>query len=161
MKPRLRAAAVIALGLVLASCQPPPRDIVVVWRNDRLVIDFPWSLWRLIGWQDREWCIDRVELFDQAGMLWTLNANRGCEHIRMPIVIGQPMPRFTAYGQPQMQPSVTYGVRVAGIGNGMVDFVLRGRKTPKIETEWDRLIAAPCGSHFGNCPTGVRRSVWQ
>ena len=149
-----RATVVAVIVLTLSSCQPPPRDIVVLWRNRQLVVDFPWSLWRIVGLQDRTYCVRRVELFNRAKLLWTLDTKEDvqCLDVTMPLRIGQPKVGFVSKGQPALRSGVTYGIAIDGIGKGRVDFTLRGDNQPKNEADWDEQIAPPCGSYFGECP---------
>ena len=157
MKRPARAAILAVLALALGSCQPPPRDIIVVWRGGHLAIDFPWSLWRLVGLQDRSYCISRVELFNAERLLWALDAGRvQCLDVRMPIRIGGPLEGFSTFGQADIQPSVTHGIAIDGIGSGRVDFVLRGRRAPRNVTDWEDQMEPPCGSSFGSCRTPAR-----
>ena len=157
-----RAACLLLLAISLASCSPAPRDIVVVWRNGQLVVDFPWSLWRLVGLQDRTYCIRRVELFDSTKLLWTLEMNDAgpthysCLDVKMPLRLGEPMPGFVSTGDPVLRSGVTYGLGITGIGDGRVDFTLRGRAFPSNQREWKSMMKAPCGSYFGEC----RGSNW-
>jgi hypothetical protein len=152
-----RAASLAVLAMALTSCQPPSRDIVVVWRNGQLVVDFPWSLWRLVGLQDKSYCIRRVELFDASKLLWTLDKNEAgpiyhsCLEVTMPLRIGMPIAGFVSKGQPALRAGSTYGVAISGIGDGRVDFTLRGHGSPTIETDWKKQIEPPCGSYFGEC----------
>ena len=153
----LRGSAVATLALTLASCQPADRDIRVVWRQERLVVDFPWSIWRLVGLQDRTWCVRKIELFDSSKLLWTLEMQQkppvyhSCYDVTMPIAIGANRSSFVAKGRPTLRDGVRYGIRVDGLGNGRVDFVLRGQKAPQNISDWKQLMAAPCGSYFGEC----------
>jgi hypothetical protein len=148
------AALLAAVALALSSCQPPPRDIVVVWRNGQLVVDFPWSLWRLVGLQDRTYCVRRVELFDREKLLWTLDAKEDvqCRDVTMPLRIGGAKAGFVSKGQPALRNGVTYGIAIDGIGKGRADFALRRENQPKNETDWQEQIEPPCGSYFGECP---------
>ena len=149
-----RAIFVGAVAVALSSCQPPPRDIIVVWRNGQLVVDFPWSIWRLVGLQDRTYCVRRVELFDPEKLHWTLNTKRNvqCLDVTMPLSIGGSRTGFVAKGRPALRNGVTYGVAISGIGDGRVDFTLNGNGRPKNEADWKEQIEPPCGSDFGVCP---------
>ena len=155
MKRLLRTSALAAVCLALASCQPAPRDIVVKWRNGQLVVDFPRSIWRLLGLQDRTYCIQRVELFDPQKMLWVLSLPKdrweSCTDVKMPFAIGKPLTGFESEGRPHLRSGVTYGVLIEGIGEGRVDFRLRGREAPINETDWEKQISAPCGSWDRSC----------
>jgi hypothetical protein len=148
--------------LALGSCSPAPRDILVKWRKNLLVVDFPWSFWRAIGRQDRTYCIDRVEVFDSEKMQWVLamkeNYPTSCVEVTMPLIIGQPMRAFDSRGRPQFRSGVTYGVRIDGIGDGLVDFKLTANGEIENETDWDALIEPPCGSRRGSCrgPDGLQ-----
>ena len=151
----LRVLAAALLGLALGSCQPAERDIRVTLQDGQFVIDFPWSFWRLIGLQDRTYCIRRVQLYDASGLIWLLNAGRDvqCEDVRMPIEIGAPLNGLTSLGQPVIQAGVTYGVAIEGIGDGRVAFVSDGEK---VENITDRnAMAPPCGPQWG-CNAPVR-----
>jgi hypothetical protein len=155
-----RAALLAAAAFSLSSCQPPPRDIVVVWRNSQLMVDFPWSLWRLVGLQDRTYCVRRVELFNREKLLWTLDTKEDvqCLDVTMPLRIGSAKAGFVSKGQPAFRSGVTYGIRIAGIGDGRVDFTLRPDRKPKNEADWEEQIEPPCGSYFGECGPGEQRS---
>ena len=149
-----RATALIIIAIALSSCQPAPHDIVVVWRNGQLVIDFPWSFWRLVGLQDRTYCIRRVELFDPKELLWILDTKEEvqCLEVTMPLRIGSARAGFVSKGQPALRSGVTYDIAIDGIGEGRVDFKLRGHDQPKNEGDWEDQIEPPCGSYFGECP---------
>ena len=117
----LPGATVLAvIALTLSSCQPPPRDVVVVWRNRELVVDFPWSLWRLVGLQDRTYCVRRLELFSRTKLLWTLDTKEDvqCLDVAMPLPIGRPKAGFVSKGQLALRSGVTYGIAIDGIGKG-------------------------------------------
>lgn len=143
----VRWFALAALPLSIMGCQPPNRDIRVVWRGNGLVIDFPWSLWRLIGWQDRTYCVDSVELYDSRAVLWALKiaSDRQCIGVQMPIRIGSTRSGFESRGTPRLKPGVRYGIAVDGIGTGRVDFEVRpGRQATLLnETDWKELIEHP------------------
>ena len=149
-----RVIVLAGIALALCSCQPPPRDIILVWRNGHLVVDFPWSVWRLVGLQDRTYCIRGVELFDRTKLLWTLETKEEvqCLDVTMPLRIGHAKEGFISKGRPALRKRVTYGVAIDGIGYGRVDFELSANNQPKNEADWDDQIAPPCGSYFGKCP---------
>ena len=144
-----RVTVVAVIALALSSCQPPPRDIIVVWRNGQLVVDFPWSIWRLVGLQDRTYCVRGVELFDREKLLWTLETKEDvqCLDVTMPLRIGAAKAGFISKGQPALRNGVTYGIAINGIGDGRVDFTLSGNNRPKNEADWRDQIAPPCGSY--------------
>ena len=135
---------------------------MVVWRNGQLVVDFPWSVWRLLGLQDKTYCISRVELFDASKLLWTLEVNqagpvyRSCLDVTMPLRIGMPIPGFVSKGQAALRSGSAYGLAINGIGDSRVDFTLRGRASPTIESDWTKQIVPPCGSYIGECKRRVR-----
>jgi hypothetical protein len=144
-----RAICVAIVALALNSCQPPDRDIVVVWRDGQLVVDFPGSLWKLVGLQDRTYCIRRVELFEPTRPIWTLEMKEkgpvyhSCLKVTMPLRLGTSMPGFVSKGQAVLRSGVTYGLVIDGIGRGRVDFTLRGHASPKNETDWRKQIDGP------------------
>jgi hypothetical protein len=158
-----RTSWVVFLLLALASCQPADREIVVLLRNGKLVADFPWSVWRLIGLQNRSYCIRRVELFDQETVLWSLNVPettsppRLC--VRMPLPIGQSAAGFVSVGRPQLRNERVYGLAIDGTGNGRVDFVLRRGVLSNI-TEPEQQLEAPCGSQFRTALGTPMRPGW-
>ena len=157
MRLALRRSLLAALSLSLNACEPPDRDIRVVWRDGQLVVDFPWSLWRLVGLQDRIYCVRRVELFDEKGLVWTLTtkADVQCEHVQMPIWLGRPLAKFVSTGRPKLDPGVTYGVEIEGIGNANVAFVLNGSKVRNITER--NAMPAPCAGKW-QCTLPVRGS---
>ena len=118
------------------------------------MVDFPWSLWRLVGLQDRTYCIRRVELFDPAKLLWTLDMREDgqCLDVTMPLRVGGPAAGLVWKGQAALRSGVTYGIAIDGIGNGRVDFTLREDEQPRNEADWEEQIKPPCGSYFGECP---------
>jgi hypothetical protein len=138
---------------MLTGCQPPDKDVVVVLRHGQLFVDFPWSFWRMIGRQDRTWCVEGVDLYDQRGLHWQLtkeNFEKQCVHVTMPIRIGGELVGFTSKGRPQLRHDTRYGVAIRGIGDGRVDFELETGKNRLLnETEWGRLIKPPCDTWFG------------
>ena len=140
----------LALAILCATtmaCQPPDRDIRVSLRDNGLIIDFPWSLWRAVGRQNRTYCVREVELYDSRAVLWTLKmASDGqCIDIQMPIRIGVARSGFESRGIPRLKPRVRYGIAIRGIGRGRVDFELKpGRQAEVLnETDWDELIEHP------------------
>lgn len=118
------------------------------------MVDFPWSFWRLVGLQDRTYCIRRIELFDPKELLWTLDikGDGQCLDVTMPLRIGGAKAGFMSKGQPSLRSGVTYGIAIVGIGTGRVDFTLRQDDQPENERDWGKLIEPPCGSYFGECP---------
>jgi hypothetical protein len=150
MRPSSAVLSAIALALSLSSCQPPDRDIVVRWSNGELVVDFPWSLRRLVGLQDRTYCIRRVQLYDVKGMVWMLDltGNRSCEDVAMPIRLGKPLRKFISAGQLHVERNVTYGIAVEGIGRGRIAFELHGNKVRNIRER--NAMPAPC-DEWGPC----------
>ncbi|WP_310467467.1 hypothetical protein [Sphingomonas sp.] len=120
------------------------------------MIDFPWSLWRLIGRQDRTYCIDHVYLFDAEELHWALDlaADVQCVDVQMPLRIGKGRDGFRSTGKPQLIPGVTYGVEISGIGNGRVDFELRRPgQSPFNESYPDAVLGSPCPSRTSDdCP---------
>lgn len=155
-----RAVVGVLLSLALTSCQPADRDIVVVLKNGQPVVDFPWSIWRLVGLQNRTYCIRRIELFDETAVLWSLNVPEGgpvyrsCVDAKMPLRLGSPLPGFISEGRPQLRVGQRYGVATDGTGNGRVDFVLQRDGTINI-TKPERQMEAPCGSRFSDCPASA------
>jgi len=151
------------LPLALASCQPPDRDIIVVLKNGQPFVDFPWSVWRLVGLQNRTYCIRRIELFDARAVLWSLNVPEdgpvyhSCLEVKMPLRLGSPLAGFASKGRPQFRAGQQYGVAIDGTGNARVDFVLRPGGSANI-TEPERQMEPPCGSQFSDCrvPTPTR-----
>lgn len=149
----------LAAICALPACQPPDRDIrVIVDAKGSLIIDFPWSVWRLIGLQDREYCIREIELFDAAKVHWRLKVREAngeyvqCLDVRMPIKIGEQIRGFRATkDMPKLTTGVRYGVGIDGIGEGRVDFVLRKPGgAPLNVSGWDKVMRGPCGSIWGN-----------
>ena len=144
------------LPVALTSCQPPDRDIVVRVKDGRPVLDFPWSVWRLVGLQNRNYCIRRIELFDGNAVLWTLNVPEdepvyhSCLDVRMPLELGTPAAGFVSRGRPQLKPGKRYGVFIDGTGNARVDFVLRPNGPMSI-TDPERQMDPPCGSQASEC----------
>ena len=118
------------------------------------MIDFPWSFWRLIGRQDRTYCIDKLYLYDQRHVLWTLTMAKEvqCVDVQMPIRIGSPQAGFIAGGRSPMEPGVRYGVAISGIGNARVDFVMPANRDsqPINVADWDELMEPPCGTYFSD-----------
>jgi hypothetical protein len=139
--------ALLALTVALTGCQPPSRDLRVIWRDSGLIIDFPWSLWRVIGWQDRSYCIHKVELYDSRAVVWKLKLEREqqCLDVEMPIRIGAAPSGFKSLGTPILKRGVRYGIAIEGIGDGRVDFELvSGRRGQPINaTDWEKLIEHP------------------
>ena len=145
------------LSLSVSACEPANHEIRVARREGQLVVDFPWSVWRLVGLQDKNYCVHRVELFDEQGLVWTLTtkADVQCEWVRMPILLGKPLARFVSVGRPTLQAGVTYGVAIEGIGRANVAFVLDGDKVTNI-TERNAMPPACAGDW--NCTLPVRGS---
>ena len=145
------------LALTLGSCSAPDRDIRVTVRGGQFAIDYPWSLWRLVGLQDRTYCIRRVQLYDASGLIWLLNTRRDvqCERVRMPIDVGKQLNGFNALGNPAIQTNETYGVAIDGIGHGRVAFVYDGKSVENITD--GKAMAPPCG-YMWHCDAPVRNS---
>jgi hypothetical protein len=146
--------AILIAAFATASCQPPDRDIRVRWREGALVIDFPWDVWRMLGMQDRSYCIGEVLLYEAGKILWTLHWPGNpvsCSDVEMPLAIGRPREGFTSTGAPRLKPGVRYGIAVEGLGNGRVDFILGDPgEQPVNITRWQELMPAPCGTYFGH-----------
>lgn len=143
-----RLPVLIVFALALGSCEPAEHDIRVVWRNGRLAIDSPWTVWNVIG-RGRSYCLSRIELFDSNALLWTLDIRKdgpSCIDLDMPIPLGTGAPRFESTGRPRLHEGVRYGVATYGLGRGRVDFVIRGREPPVNFTDRRRQIEPPAGS---------------
>jgi hypothetical protein len=158
-----RVVALLMLVLCTASCTFV-REIRVASRGGQLVIDFPWSFWRMVGLQDREYpCVDRIEVFDAARLLWVLDAGHrsgNCADAAMPITIGQPKTGFNSKSTIPLKPG-RYGVAVQSYADARVDFILHRDGSVQNITQWDELMQAPCGAYYGpRCPDG-RRSQTQ
>ena len=157
----------VVLLLALASCQPPDREIVVRIRNGKLVADFPWSVWRLIGLQTRTYCIRRVELFGEEAVLWSLNVPENepvyysCLDVRMPLPIGHAVAGFVSKGRPQLRSEQVYGVAIDGTGNARVAFALRRAfyRTSRNQSSSLNLPAAASSRALSVCHCGdaIRR----
>jgi hypothetical protein len=151
-----RAVAGVFLTIALTSCQPRDRDVVVAVRNGQLVVDFPWSFWRVVGLQNRIYCIRRLELFDRTRLLWSLNVPEGgpvyhsCLDVTMPLRLGDPVAGFVSEGRPQLSAGQLYGLAIDGTGNARVDFML-GREGITTITEPERQMQAPCYSRTSDC----------
>ena len=143
------------LPLTLTSCVPA-RDIIVVLKNGQPVVDFPSSIWRLVGLQNRTYCISRVEVFDSKAVLWSLGVPsdepvyRSCINVKMPLQLGSPHAGFVSQGRPQFRAGQHYGVGIYGTGYGRVDFVFRPVGLTNI-TEPERQMEPPCSSEFNAC----------
>ena len=145
--------------MALTSCQPPDRDIRVVWRGDFLAIDFPWSLWRLVGLQDRKYCVSEIELFDKAKVLWRQKIRRtkghwvDCIDVRMPIKLHKTLPGFEGSAFPKLVSGTRYGIGIRGLGDGRVDFIASGREDDPINISgWDKVMQGPCGGWWAREP---------
>jgi len=153
-----RLCILLALALCAGSCSIS-REIRVVQRGGQLAIDFPWSLWRLVGLQDRVYpCVYMIELFDSERLLWALDSVQprgGCVDAAMPIIIGEPRQGFLATGTARLRPG-RYGVSVQSWADGRVDFVLRADGSVENITKWNEHMLPPCGTrHGGRCPPGA------
>ncbi|QNM82466.1 hypothetical protein H8M03_10700 [Sphingomonas sabuli] len=161
-----RVTLLAGLMLLLTSCQPPARDIIVNWHNGRLLVDFPWSLWRLVGLQNRNYCFSQVELFDQSQVLWMLKQDEkgpvwhSCFDVQMPFAIGVPLEKFTAAGIARLQRGKVYGIDIRGIGRERVDFMLRTGSKIAIERDWERVIDPPCKQLQSEC-SAPRDMPWK
>lgn len=151
-----RTWALLVATVALMSCQPADRDIRVIWKGDTLMVDFPWSFWRLVGLQDRTYCVYEIELFDRSKVHWRQKVRKDdgiwidCLDVQMPIEIGAKRARFMSEGKPQLIPGVRYGIGINGIGDGRVDFVFRKRgDEPATIRGWDKVMRGPCGSYWG------------
>ncbi len=146
-----RLAVLLILALATSSCSFS-REIRVVVRDEGLVLDFPWSLWRIVGLQDREYpCIEGIELFNHERLLWSLDAahpSGNCVDAKMPIPIGRPSPGFTANGTFRLVPG-HYGVGVRSYATARVDFVVGRDGSVQNITEWNERMTAPCGTYYG------------
>jgi hypothetical protein len=148
-----RLVLLLMLALATGSCTMT-REIRVVTRSAGLAIDFPWSFWRVIGLQDREYPrVDRVELFDRERLLWSL-ASADPSGVRsdakMPIRIGGPNPGFIAKGDARLRPGV-YGVWVSSNADARVDFELSRDGSVRNITDRSEMMEAPCGAYW-NAP---------
>jgi hypothetical protein len=155
-----RFVALLIIALSTTSCSIT-REIRVAYRGNGLVIDFPWSFWRVLRPQTRHYpCIDRIELFDSEHVMWSLDAaspSGACVDAAMPIAIGQVRTGFIAKGRAVIRAGVEYGVSIQSYAPAHVDFIVEkvGRRTRNV-TDWSKMIAPPCGTYFGSCAPGER-----
>ena len=149
------AALVFSLGLVETSCTPAPPEIRVFRRDHALVIDFPWTLSRWLGLQDRNLCLRHIEVFDAKRVVWSLDyeADRGsCVNVKVPIPMGVPVDGFMTSGPLVLQAGRTYGVGLDDLTR--VDFVPFTDRPPRNVADWteyQKLFEAPCGSRWSSC----------
>ena len=147
-----RLLTLFSLALCVGSCSPAPRDIRVVWQDGLLVVDFPWSFWRLIGLQNRSFCITEAALFDQAESLWRIKMNdnpASCLDVHMPIILGRAPRGFVEEGVPRLERGVQYGFGIYGSEDGRVDFVVTGQSNEiRNITDYKDMIQPSCG--FGD-----------
>src|SRR3954471_14888299 len=120
MKPGrlLMFLTIVLLGL--GSCSPAPRDIRVRLEGSSLIVDFPWSFWRLVGLADRSWCVSEIQVFDKERIIWGAQRTSGdsCTEVRMPIVIGKAPPGFVSEGTARFRLGVQYGVGISAPAQG-------------------------------------------
>ncbi len=158
----LRAFAAASVAFVLSTCSPPNRDIRVVVHKGQFLIDFPFSLRRLIGLQNRDYCISGIEMFDRQKLLWTVRMienQRSCRHVTMPIALGKPLKGFVSFGRPAIAKNALYGIAIDGIGDARVDFVVDDRRGVQNFTAWKAQFPPPCGSYFGSCSDQLRMQM--
>ena len=145
-----RLAILLMLALITGSCTLT-REILVVSRGGGLAIDFPWSFWRVVGLQDRQYpCVDRVELFDRERLLWRLDSAHpggNCSDAAMPIKIGRPNAGFMANANARLRPGV-YGVFVNSSADARVDFELSGDGSVRNIADREEQMDAPCGAYW-------------
>ncbi len=145
----MRLTILLAVALCTSSCSIV-REIRVFARGEQLFIDFPWSLWRLVGLQDRTYpCIDRIEVYDRKRVVWEMDAAQpsgACADARMPIEIGRPREGFIARGAGRLQPG-RYGVSIQSYAHGRVDFVLKADRSVRNIGDWDEWMEGPCGTY--------------
>ena len=132
-----------ALSLLLGACSPPDRDIRVALRDGKLIVDYPRSFWRLVGLQDRTFCLRRIQLFRGDRLIWmmTLTGDGQCSEVRMPLVLGEPLDFFIPAGSANIQPGVIYGVAIDGIGHGGAAFRVRNGEVENV----GEVAESPCG----------------
>lgn len=146
-----RIACSAVLLLALASCSPPDMNIIVGRQSGQLAIEKPWSFWSLIGLGRRDYCIQRIEVFDADTLLSAVDlAKSPCLELYLPIPFSS-FWKFSGKKNGDFVIGHTYGLGVTGIGNGRVDFVLNSDGTITNVTDWQRQMKGPCGSYFGLC----------
>lgn len=138
--------ALLSAG-ALSACQPPDKEVLVKSRSGTLIVDFPWSVWRLVGLQDRTWSIREIVVYDRQEVIWRAVSNEEdwVREVRMPIVLGAARAGFKVKGSAQFRRNHRYGVAVDGIGNGRVDFEIGDDGEVRNFVGRNELIQPPCG----------------
>jgi|KBSMisStaDraftv2_1062788.scaffolds.fasta_scaffold505386_2 hypothetical protein len=153
---RFRHVAVaLSLSLIETSCTPAAPQIKVFRRDHALVIDFPWTLSRWLGLQDRNLCLRHIEVFDAKSVVWRLDyeADKSpCVNVKVPIRMGAPVEGFVASGPLVLHAGRTYGVGLDDLTR--VDFVPFTNRPPRNVADWteyQKWFEAPCGSRWSKC----------
>lgn len=142
----MRTAGVAAIcAILLNSCTPVAPDIRVFRENHSLVIDFPWTFWRMLELGDRHLCIRHVQVFDTREVVWredVLGDASGC--VRLPIPIGVPLKGFRHSGPTRLQAGKTYGVVIDDLT--AVNFIPFADEEPQNIIDPRNFIRPPCES---------------
>lgn len=145
----------ISLAFFEASCTPAAPEIRVFRRDHALVIDFPWTISRWLGLQDRNLCLRHIEVFDAKRVVWSLDyeADRGpCAKVQVPIPMGVSLDGFVPSGPLVLAAGRTYGVGLDDLTR--VDFVPFKDRPPRNIADYHKYrqwFEAPCGSRWSSC----------
>lgn len=146
------------LALILSSCTPAAPDIRVFRRHHALIIDFPWSIWRIFGLQDRELCLRHIQVFDTRSVVWREDVPGGqdapCVVLRVPIPLGVPSKGFVPNGALKLQAGKMYGAALDDLT--AVDFVPFTDKPPQNIVDFSQMIEPPCEAGLGSRCTGPK-----
>jgi hypothetical protein len=142
----------VGLAIILGGCTPAAPDIRVFRRHHALVVDFPWSVWRIIGLEDRSLCLRHIQVFDAQRVVWREDVSGGreapCVDLRVPIPIGVPSKGFVSDGPLKLQAGRTYGVALDDLTE--VDFVPFADKSPQNIVDFSKFIQPPCEADLGS-----------
>jgi hypothetical protein len=135
---RTRILLAITTGLLLASCQPPPYDITVVFRDGRLVLEAHGSdIWPF-AWSDDTIDPGSIEIANRDGPVWDIAVKPECGHDLpnpFPVVIGS-LPNCFTEKTPfrGLRANTLYRIRADGLRDGSGYFRIR----PRIDNlSWD------------------------
>jgi hypothetical protein len=143
-------AYVIALALAESSCTLAAPEIRVFRHDNALFVEFPRTVWRWLGLQDRNLCLRRIEIFDASKIVWREDVLGGdlapCVSLKVPIRLGVQTKGFAETAPLHLKGGVTYAVVLDELSR--VDFIPFADRTPTNITDHSKFFEAPCDSRW-------------
>jgi hypothetical protein len=126
-----RSVLAIAAGLLLTSCQPPPYDITMVFRDGGFVLEAHGNDSWPFGWSDDTIEPDAIEIADRDGPVWAIAVKEECGTDLpnpFPIVVGR-LPNCFAEKTPfrGLRVNTLYRIEAEGLRDASGYFRIRPR----------------------------------